>query len=315
MLALGDQELDRFATVLRRDLDPALVLVVATEFDAAVHLGDDRAVLGATGFEQFGHPRQTAGDVTGLGAFRRDPRQHVAGSDLVAVADREDGPHGQQVTGFAAVGQAFIGAVGVEHGHGRTQVSPTGAGAPVDDHAVGDAGGFIGLFAHGQAFDQVFEADLAAHLGKDGGRVGIPLGDAAALLDHFAVLDPQTGAIGRLVGLAILAIDLDHDLGVAAHHHKQPIGGLDGGSGDLSHPVIGAFKERLLGDLGRAADVEGAHGQLSAGLTDRLGGDDAHRFADVHLGATGQVTAVAGGADTGGRFASQRGADLHRLGA
>jgi hypothetical protein len=28
--------------------------------------------------------------------------------------------------------------------------------------------------------------------------------------------------------------------------------------------------------------VEGAHRQLRAGLTDRLGGDDADRLADVH---------------------------------
>ena len=37
--------------------------------DPARDLGDDRIVLGLAGFEQLGHPRQTAGDVASLGGF------------------------------------------------------------------------------------------------------------------------------------------------------------------------------------------------------------------------------------------------------
>jgi len=44
--ALGDQELDRVTPIFRGDLDAALVLVVPSELDTAVHLGDDRAILG-----------------------------------------------------------------------------------------------------------------------------------------------------------------------------------------------------------------------------------------------------------------------------
>jgi len=91
VLALRDQELDRLATVFRGDLDAALVLVVPTELDPAVHFRDDRAVLRTTGFEELGDPRQTAGDVPRLGAFRGDPRHDFAGLHLVAVADRQNG--------------------------------------------------------------------------------------------------------------------------------------------------------------------------------------------------------------------------------
>ena len=87
MLALRDQELDRLATILGGDLDPALVLVVSAEFDAAVHLGDDRAVLRTAGFEELGHARQTAGDVPGLSAFGRHTGENLARLDLVTVAD------------------------------------------------------------------------------------------------------------------------------------------------------------------------------------------------------------------------------------
>src|SRR3546814_10953128 len=66
----------------------------------------------------------------------------------------------------------------------------------------------------------------------------------------------------------------------------------------------------LLGTaLGRAADVEGAHGELGARLADRLRGDDADRLADVHLGAAGEVAPVAGAADAAYRHAPLRRAD------
>ena len=168
----------------RGDLDPALVLVVAPELDPAVHLGDDRAVLRPARLEQLRHPRQTAGDVARLGAFGGQARQHVAGLHLVAVADREDRPHRQQVAGLAAVGQALVVAVVVEHRHGRTQVArPRWMARQSMTTRLDDAGGLVGLLADRDALDQVLEAHLAAHLGDDRGGVGVPFGEALAALD------------------------------------------------------------------------------------------------------------------------------------
>ena len=46
---------------------------------------------------------------------------------------------------------------------------------------------------------------------------------------------------------------------------------------------VARLERRLLGAPARgAADVEGAHGELRAGLADRLGGDDADGLAEVH---------------------------------
>ena len=61
---------------------------------------------------------------------------------------------------------------------------------------------------------------------------------------------------------------------------------------------------------GHTADVERPHGQLRAGLADRLGGDDADRLADLDRPAGGQVAAVALGAAAALAFAGQHGADL-----
>src|SRR5690606_13276854 len=92
--------------------------------------------------------------------------------------------------------------------------------------------------------------------------------------------------------------------------------------GDRGDTLGDARLEQLLdsgqtvGDVGarHTTGVEGTHRQLRAGLTDRLGGDDADRLADVHELAGRQRTAVAGGADTDLRLADERtaGADgLH----
>src|SRR5712671_1051319 len=66
---------------------------------------------------------------------------------------------------------------------------------------------------------------------------------------------------------------------------------------------------------GGAADVEGAHGELRAGLADGLRGDDADRFTDVHLAPAGEVAAVALDADAAPGLAGEHRADLHLLDA
>ena len=62
----------------------------------------------------------------------------------------------------------------------------------------------------------------------------------------------------------------------------------------VTDAFVARLHARLLGaTLRRAADVEGAHGKLRARLADRLRGDHAHRLADVHRRAAGEVAPVA----------------------
>ena len=57
---------------------------------------------------------------------------------------------------------------------------------------------------------------------------------------------------------------------------------------------LGDTREAVGDVLARdTAGVEGTHGELGAGLADRLGGDDAHRGADVDDAAGREVPAVA----------------------
>ena len=88
-LGLGHQILDRLAALVGDDRDLALGLIVLAERDPAGDLGDDRILLGLARLEQLRHPRQTAGDVAGLGGLAGDAGEHLAGLDPLAVLDRE----------------------------------------------------------------------------------------------------------------------------------------------------------------------------------------------------------------------------------
>ena len=80
--------------------------------------------------------------------------------------------------------------------------------------------------------------------------------------------------------------------------------------------VVLRLDDRLLErPAGDAADVEGAHGELRAGLADGLRGDDADRFAELDHLAGGQVAAVALRAAAALAFAGEHGADLELLDA
>jgi hypothetical protein len=70
-----------------------LALGVLAERHRAGDLGQHAGVLGRTGLEQFGHARQAARDVAGLLGFLRDPGQHLAHRDLLAVAHGDQRAH------------------------------------------------------------------------------------------------------------------------------------------------------------------------------------------------------------------------------
>src|SRR6185436_11989338 len=77
--------------------------------------------------------------------------------------------------------------------------------------------------------------------------------------------------------------------------------------------VLGGVLARLADAAGGTAVVEGPHGELRAGLADRLRGDDAHRLAHLHHPAGSEVAAVAAGAGAAPRLAGEHRTDLHPL--
>ncbi len=106
------------------------------------------------------------------------------------------------------------------------------------------------------------------------------------------------------------------DRHVAAHDHQIAVGVAHHVAvADLDRALVGGFEERLVDHLRRAADVEGAHGELGARLADRLRRDDADGLADVDRRAARKIAPVADRADAGLDLAGQRRTDAHRLDA
>src|SRR4029077_18897293 len=165
----------------------------ASEADGARGFGDDRRLLRSTRLEQLRHPRQTAGDVAGLGALGRDTGDDVTRLHVRSGVDRDDGVHGELVARLAAAGDLQdLAALVLDHDRGP-QVHPAG-GTPVGDHALGDAGRFVERLRHRLAFHQVLEPDRALDLGEDRPGIRVPFRDALPALDLVALVDqdPRT---------------------------------------------------------------------------------------------------------------------------
>ena len=265
------------------------------------------ASFGSPRLEQLRHPRQTAGDVAGLGAFGRDTRDHVARLHLAAEIDRQNGVDRQQVAGIAATRELLDLAVlalddhrGLEVGRPRSTVRQsvtTRLAMPVDSSTDSDID---------WPSTRSSKATVPSASVRIGRVYGIPFGDTLAALDVLAVLDAQPRAVLDAVDGPLGAVGIGHgDHDAAAHGNPVAVGVLDDGvlALGLDHDLAVEVRldERLLGDLSSAADVERAHGELGARLADRLRRDHADRLAHVDRRAAGEIAPVAGAADAVGQ--------------
>ncbi len=214
--------------------------------------------------------------------------------------DRQDRLDRQQVPGFGAAAAALarLGVLALHHDR-RLQVVAARAGPPVDDDALGDARRLVGRFRNRETIHEILERHHTVHFRDDRTGVGIPLGEALTALHLVALVDQQPRAERNAVGRALRAVAIDdHDLHVARHRDLPSLGiGHDVAVADLDRAVEARLQRRLVDDLRRAADVEGAHGELRARLADRLRRDDADRLTEVDRRAAGKIAPVALGAD------------------
>ena len=103
------------------------------------------------------------------------------------------------------------------------QLGSLGLLLPVDHDPVGDTGGLVGHLAHRRALDQVDVVGRALALGDDRLGVGVPFGQAGALLELGVFLDQHLGAVRHLVAGALAAVLVGHDeFAVPAHDTSWP---------------------------------------------------------------------------------------------
>src|SRR5436309_3515944 len=278
-----------------------------THFNPAIDLGDDRLLLRLARLEQLGHPRQTAGDVLGLGGLARDLRDDVGREDVGAVGDVEVGAHRERIA--VPLGARRLRRVDDDAGL-------QAALGVLDDDLAREARDLVELLAHGHAFHDVLVLHLARELGQD--RVGerIPLDEDRPRLDPLLRLDLQLGAVHDRVALALPPALVGHaDLAVTVGGHEVAVAVHDGAEVvELHHArALRLVLGRLDDAAGRAADVERPHRELRAGLADGLSGDDADGLAQLGQAAGAEVAAVAEHADAALGVAGEAGADAHAL--
>ncbi len=306
MLARGDGVaplLGRFAP----DDDRPLALGDLAELGPPVDLGDDGRIGRLPGLEQLGHPRQAGGDVPGLGDLPRGLGQQLAGRDGLAVLDHDPGADGYGIAGPQLALLVHHVDVGVEV-----------AVLALDDDGPAHAGDLVELLGDGDVRHHVGELDGPRVLGQNGGGVRVPLEDGVALGHLLLVGHPEHRGVGHGVagaGPGLLAVE--QDLPVPVDDHYLP-GFLGDGLQVLEFQAAGHLGRHLaLGrdPGGRPADVEGAQGQLGAGLADALGGHHPDGLAQVHHPSGPQVAAVALAAQAPFGLAGQHRADADLLDA
>ncbi len=289
--------------VVSRHVDLALTLADFTKANHAVDLRDDGRLTRLARFEQFHHARQTAGDVLGARRFLGNLRQHVARSHFVAILNHQVRAARQQVTLVRLRVfdnkrrlALFIGAIG--------------------NHPAGEAGDFIHFLVERDAFLKVLELHRAADLGEDRVRVRIPLRQQLAQLDVLAVFHLEARAVNHNVALLLAAaFVLNGERAGTVHRHQRPVLAFDRAQVDEAHEavVLGVEARLVLHAAGRAAHVEGTHGQLRARLADGLRRNHAAGLAQLNHAAGAEVAPVAERADAAPGFAGKHGADLHPL--
>src|SRR5438105_15181670 len=83
---------------------------------------------------------------------------------------------------------------------------------------------------------------------------------------------------------------------------------------ETEHASMLRLEHRLLDHFARRSpDVEGSHGQLGSGLSNRLGRDHADRLPLLNDSAPCQITSVTSRADAPSRLTGQNGPDLHPI--
>jgi hypothetical protein len=130
----------------------------------------------------------------------------------------------------------------------------------------------------------------------------------------FAVLRLQRGAVRNLVALTLATVVVVNQDFTGACDDNQ----LALGIGDVAHgrrETDGARRfalelRRRRGSRCGATDVERPHRELCTRFANRLRGDDAHRFADIHEMPAAEIAAVTRRAQSVSRIAGERRAHL-----
>src|SRR5713226_569667 len=170
MFSLRDQVLSWFS-YLGCNHHFSLPFGILTEGGHSVDFADDSKFLRFARFEKFGYPRESAGDVLGLGGFPRDLGQRVTRRNGLIFLNVDMGTDRQEVARFGGRRNATGLSARILDRDPRSFVQVFG----VNDDFGGEAGALVHLLFHSDPFDNITIFYGPTELGKDGNRIGVPL--------------------------------------------------------------------------------------------------------------------------------------------
>src|SRR5208337_3398327 len=296
MFALGNKVFF-FVSHAVLDEDTAHALHETTELRGTVDFADDRLFLRLPRLKQFGHSRETARDVLGFRCFARYLDQDIAREYLIALVHENVGSCGQEVAcDDVGTRQAGSLAMLILDRDARPEVLIR----IVDNYLPRETGNFIHFLAHGHAFDDITESDLAADFRENRQGVRIPLNKLLADIHFLPVLDFKPSAVDdRIFFLLTTRFIVNGDTPASGHDHVVAFLVFHRIQVEIfdSAGILG-FKYGLLNNLAcRTADVERSHRELRARLADGLGGYDTDSLADIYEFAAAEVSTIAHLAD------------------
>ena len=148
----------------------------STHLDDAIDLGDLGGVFRSPRLEQFGHTRQTAGDIFRFRHFSRRLGQQCARTNFLIFFDDH-----MRTGGNGIVRQHFFL---VAHDDDlRMQILLV-----LDNHRAHEAGCFIDITLDRHARDHIAEFNFAALIGQNRHVVRVPLHEGFALFNRRLVL-------------------------------------------------------------------------------------------------------------------------------
>ncbi len=316
MLAFRNEIFDWLrAFLFRTDRDTTLGLVILAEFDEAVRFRDNGMVLRTPRFEKLGHPGQTTGNILRFGTFAWNTGQHVTGLNVRAVFNREDCVNGQEVAGLMTAWKCQDFSVASAQGDTWTQIASFRLRFPVDNDLPGDTGGFVHLLRHGDTADKVLIADRTFNFRDNRRGERIPLGQLVALLDRRSIINEQPRTIGNTVARPLPVIVIDENQFRVPPHHNRISGAVDNHIAvfEPDRAIMRRIDRGNFRNLRGTTDMEGPHGQLGPGLTDRLRCDNADSLTNIDRCSARQITTITFGADTAFCLARQNRSDQDLL--
>src|SRR5690606_5466688 len=202
---LGNQELVADTFQVGND-QPLLALGVLPERNRTRDFCQHAGVLGGTRFEQFGHTRQTPGNIAGLLRFWRNTRQNLTHLHVLTVTNGNQRTHREgNVHRVVSTSDLHFLASLVDELDLRAHHRLAAARLRRDDNQGRQSRDFIYLTGNGDAFFDVFEADATLVFRHDGACERIPRCQTLTSLHSFAIAHGNGCTVGDLVALTLAA--------------------------------------------------------------------------------------------------------------